>query len=1036
VRTSRTLDNLSITPATSSTPGLKMDKNIFGFIWRYSKREQITVLLITLLSFPFLYLSLEVPKTIINEALTGTDFPKQILGFDVSQIEFLLSLCTAFLLLILINGVFKLRINIYKGTIAERLMRRLRYQLIARILRFPTEHFQRVSQGDLIPMVTAEVEPLGGLMGDAVASPVLQCGQMFTILLFLFVQNPLLGIAGIALIPVQAYLIPKLQRRVNLLHREKVRRIRSLSNKIGETVSAVDDIRINDAAAYVMSDYSQQLGTIFRIRLEIFNKKYSMKFINNTMNQITPFFFYSVGGYLVITGDLTVGALVAALSAYKDLTSPWRNLLTYYNQVQDSSIRYEAIVEQFAPRGLKSEGERPQGISRLDGSIEAVNVSWQDENGIRELQNVNFSLPAGSHIAFTGTDDIGRNILAQLLTHTLDPTSGRLLVGGRDYASLADSVSGARIAYVGLENYIFNGTIAENVQFGLYRKPPELANPTAEQLHYIEEARASGNSPHSFDASWIDYDTAGYRDHEELVDWWLRVLRAVGSEAQLFEHQLGGRLDAIRRPDLATRLLQARAAMDEKLETDEYRGLVHRFDSQRYNPSASVAENILFGIASDDRLSAHNLGSHPYMLRALDACELRETFGQLSLQIADAILEMFSDAASGHPFFERFEFVDEEMVPRLKLIHARAARDETKLDDDDRKLFLALPYRLIPERHRLGLIDTSLQQQLLKVRRWFADNLPDDIKNEVISFDPGQYHSQLSIFDNVVFGRVAFSQAGAEEKIRTLVIDLLDELGMRDEIILLVEDRQTGPGGSLLPIQARERITLARALVKRPDVLICNRALASLPADQRNETVGKLRELLPLSTLIWMDRDIPSGEEFDQIFEIEAGRIEPVGSDRLAPVASEQQPPHSDTQSELHALARVPIFAGLPPASLKLLALTALRRDYAAGDLLYSRDGPADGAYIVLSGELEVLGTIGGSELVTSIQPGEITGDIAVIAKVPYKATVRARIPTTALFIAADALREMIENDVGVASGMLQNVGLRVVQLVESLETA
>ena len=90
----------------------------------------------------------------------------------------------------------------------------------------------------------------------------------------------------------------------------------------------------------------------------------------------------------------------------------------------------------------------------------------------------------------------------------------------------------------------------------------------------------------------------------------------------------------------------------------------------------------------------------------------------------------------------------------------------------------------------------------------------------------------------------------------------------------------------------------------------------------------------------------------------------------------------------------------------------------------------------MLSGELEVLGAIAGSHIVIPIQPGEITGDVAVIAKVPYKATARARIPTTALFIAADALRELIENDLGVASAMLHNVSLRVLQLVESLETA
>jgi putative ABC transport system ATP-binding protein len=1012
-----------------------MDKNIFGFIWRYSKREQIIVLLMTLVSFPFLYLSLEVPKIIINEAIAGGDFPKQILGAEFEQVAYLLLLSSAFLLLVLTNGVFKMRINVYKGTIAERMMRRLRYQLVSRILRFPNEHFQRVSQGDLIPMVTAEVEPLGGLMGDAVASPVFQGGQMLTIMLFLFVQDPLLGLVAVALIPLQAWVIPKLQRQVNLLHRDKVKRIRALSNKIGETVAGVDDIHINDASAYTLSDYSQRLSTIFQIRLQVYNKKFLMKFVNNMINQVTPFFFYSVGGYLVITGDLTVGALVAALGAYKDLTSPWRDLLAYYNQVQDSSIRYEAIVEQFAPEGLKSESERPEHIPKLTGPIEAVNVSWQDQDGIRALHNVNFAIPAGSNVAITGPDDVGRNRLAQLLTRTLDPTSGRISVGGQDLGSFTDAVNGARIAYVGPETYVFNGTVAENVQFGLNRKPPEVTHPTPSQLRYIEEARATGNSPYPADASWADYGAAGYRDHEEFVAWWLRVIRALGSEAKLFEHRLDGRVDAAQRPDLAARLLGARNAMVDKLAATGQEDLVYRFEFERYNPCASVAENILFGTNADDRLSPDNLGSHPFMLRVLEACGLRETFEQLSVRLADVILEMFSDVAPGHPFFERFGFVDEELLPRLKLIHARAVRDVGLLDEDDRKLFLSLPYRLIPESHRLGLIDAPLQERLLQARRWFAENLPGNLQDAVVKFDPQQYHSELSIFANVVFGRVASSRAGANEKVRQLVVALLDELDLRDEIILLVDDMQVGPGGSLLPVPARERITLARALAKRPDILICNRALASLPANQRSDIVGKLRELLPSSTLIWMDREISVGGSFDRVFEIEAGRIKSADGAQEPPVEREPEQPLSEAQQELVALGKVPVFAGLSPAILKLLALAAQRRDYAAGDVVYSPGDVTEGAYIVLSGELDVT-TVDASRILERVGPGEITGDIAVIADVPHAVSARANVETTALFIDADTLREMINNDVGVASSMLSNVSTRVVRLVESLNAA
>ena len=67
--------------------------------------------------------------------------------------------------LVLINGAFKYIINVVSGRTGERLLRRLRYQLYTRMLRFPLPQFRKTSQGELIAMITAEVEPLGGFMG-------------------------------------------------------------------------------------------------------------------------------------------------------------------------------------------------------------------------------------------------------------------------------------------------------------------------------------------------------------------------------------------------------------------------------------------------------------------------------------------------------------------------------------------------------------------------------------------------------------------------------------------------------------------------------------------------------------------------------------------------------------------------------------------------------------------------------------------------------------------------------------------------------
>ena len=310
--------------ATKRAP-VRMDKNIYKFIFKHTKGQQIYILLVTVCSMPFYYASLDIPKLIINSALrvddpavVGDEFPRPltILGIeimDMEQLTLLGALCVIFLFLVLVNGGFKMYINIYKGRMGERMLRRLRYLLYSRILRFPLAHFRKVSQGELIPMITAEVEPLGGFIGDAFAVPALQGGLLLTAIFYIFSQDPMMGVASILLYPIQGYIIPRLQKKVNLLGKARVREVRKLSEKIGESVSGIQEIHGNDTAQYELADFSQRLGTIFTIRFQIYNKKFFIKFLNNLLAQLTPFFFFSIGGYLVINGEISLGALVAVL---------------------------------------------------------------------------------------------------------------------------------------------------------------------------------------------------------------------------------------------------------------------------------------------------------------------------------------------------------------------------------------------------------------------------------------------------------------------------------------------------------------------------------------------------------------------------------------------------------------------------------------------------------------------------------------------------------------------------------------------------
>lgn len=1016
-----------------------MERSIYRFIWRYSKRQQIIVLLFTLITFPLLYLSLEVPKTIINEALGDGMFPRDVLGFEVDQIVFLLLLCMAYLALVLISGVIKMRVNIYKGIIAERMMRRLRYQLVDRILRFPRTHFRKVSQGELIPIVTAEVEPLGGLMGDAVAQPLFQSGQMLTILIFLFVQNVWLGLSAVALIPLQAYIIPKLQRQVNLLNREKVKRVRRLSERLSETVAGVHDIRLSATSAYTRADFTNRLGEILRVRFEIYKKKFFMKFINNLMNSLTPFFFYAIGGYLVIQGELTLGALVAALSAYKDLISPWKELLNFYNQFMDSSIRYETIIERFEPEGLTAaEGQAitPESIPRLDGAIELSNVSLEDDGG-RILRNVSMIIKGGSAVAVVGPDDVGRERLAQIISGTLRPSAGHVAMDGKPLETMSEAVTGARIAYVGPDSHVFSGTIGDNVRLSLKRFPPQNFEVTADIQAEIAEACAAGNSPHPFLVDWVSYQNSGFSDEAEFNQWWLSLCKAVRASDFLFERGLGVVINPSRYPHLSDALVQARHPVAMKLAEDEHLSvLVSRFHPDEYNTYASVAENVLFGEPTDHRLAIENLPNEPFLREVLEACGLTDQFEETGVKLVDMMLEMFKDLAPGHPFYERYNFMDENLLPVLTDIQARAAISVDKLNAEELSMITHGVYLLTPERHRLDLINDAMQEALLEARRYFREHLPARLKDAVVPFDANSYLPNTSVLTNVLIGRIAFSGADAERKVRSMVQTVLEELGLREEIELLLGEVQTGIGGSMLPIPGRERVTLMRALSKRPDIVVLNQALASFDDRERIDIAREIRALMPQSTMIWMDKSIKEGFSFDQIFEVRDGRVRLLEEDAVEivePVAAlVDEGPTTGRDAELNRLAHVPLFSALPGSELKLVALASERRVVETGEILFNQGDRTDGVYTILDGELETVRIVDDRErLLMKLGRGDTVGELGVICDRPRSATARAAKPTTLLFTTAEDVLTLLEHNPGVANAMLRYIGQRFANSVE-----
>ena len=261
------------------------------------------------------------------------------------------------------------------------------------------------------------------------------------------------------------------------------------------------------------------------------------------------------------------------------------------------------------------------------------------------------------------------------------------------------------------------------------------------------------------------------------------------------------------------------------------------------------------------------------------------------------------------------------------------------------------------ERHRLGHINDDMQTRILEARRKFREQLAEDGSEAIAFFDPEEFNERLPLRSNLIMGRVNAGRPQAEEKVDQILRDVLDEMELTNEVILTAADFHVGIGGRRIPLAARQSIALVRSLIKRPEVLVINEALSAHDRETRDRIRRQLYVLLPTTTLIWIDSEMPDASEFDQVLVLRNGRIEeriseatPVEADTKAVDTNTVQDADGGTilNAEISALGQVPLFSEMDASRLKLLAFTSERLTYSKGEDIFHQGDTGNAAYVIL----------------------------------------------------------------------------------------
>jgi ABC-type multidrug transport system fused ATPase/permease subunit len=310
----------------NAAPAGALPRNVFRYVLSTSALHQLALLALTAGVALLEVVPLELQRRIVNDLVKHRPY------------SWVVGLCAVYAGVVIVQGSAKLGLNIYRGWVGEQAKRDLRHRVHTVVETPPTASPAAEAQGIVISMIVAEVEPIGGFVGESVSEPLLQVGIISSVLAYLIHIDPWMALAAFGLFVPQLVFVPLLQSAVNRRTGARIQVLRRLGiSMIDRSDGADDDRRIDQA---------------FALDMGIFKLKFTMNFLMNICTHLQIVSALLVGGWWVYTSNLEIGGVVAFISGIGRLNDPWGDLVNYFRDVNVTQIKYRMLadaVNQLAP---------------------------------------------------------------------------------------------------------------------------------------------------------------------------------------------------------------------------------------------------------------------------------------------------------------------------------------------------------------------------------------------------------------------------------------------------------------------------------------------------------------------------------------------------------------------------------------------------------------------------------------------------------------------------------------------------------------
>ncbi|WP_268034752.1 ABC transporter ATP-binding protein [Algoriphagus sp. PAP.12] len=348
---------------------------------------------------------------------------------------------------------------------AQNLIAQLRSRVQSHIIKLPIRFFDNTKTGELVSRIMTDVEGVRNLVGTGFAQMIGGILTAIISMVLLISISPMMTLYVLVPVIIFGFISMKAFGRIRPIFRERGKINAQVTGRLTETLGGIRVIKGFNAE-------EQEIGTFQKGVNELFlNVKASLtatSFVTSAgtlLLGLASAGIMGIGGWMIMQGELTFGDFLAFTLYLGFMIAPIVQMSNIGSQLTEAFAGLDR-TEEIMNTPLESDDlERTVSLKDFRGDIHFDNVSFAYEEGKEVIKGVSFDAPAGSVTALVGTSGSGKTTIAGLAATFLNPDSGLITLDGKNLQTITLESFRARLGVVLQDDFLFEGTIRENILF-------------------------------------------------------------------------------------------------------------------------------------------------------------------------------------------------------------------------------------------------------------------------------------------------------------------------------------------------------------------------------------------------------------------------------------------------------------------------------------------------------------------------------------------------------------------------------------------